>query len=151
MQTFLELRRTHDEALKTPSSWSIGPPPPIFRPKWGPSARKIFLRERAFPLSQGLDDHPPTPPPLTWRYGSTTDVCMGGLKIVNTLNMSGIFIVLWPMTAKIRTCESAIRPQTNYRCCLWFSMSKPDGLFPWNTCNRFPEIFVVFMVFWVSQ
>ena len=150
MQTFLELRRTHDEALKTPSSWSIGPP--LFLDQNEARVQeKNFCENGPSPYLRVWMTTPLPPPPLTWRYGSTTDVCMGGLKIVNTLNMSGIFIVLWPMTAKIRTCESAIRPQTNYRCCLWFSMSKPDGFFPWNTCNRFPEIFVVFMVFWVSQ
>ena len=33
-------------------------------------------------------------------------------KIVNTWNISGMFIALWPITAKIRTSELATKPQT---------------------------------------
>ena len=36
------------------------PPPPIFRPKWGPKGGKIFLGDQALnSFSQGLDDPPP--------------------------------------------------------------------------------------------
>ena len=34
-------------------------------------------------------------------------------KTVNTWNILGMFIVLWPITAKIKTCELATKPQTN--------------------------------------
>ena len=33
-------------------------------------------------------------------------------KIVNTWNISGMFIALWPITVKIRTRELATKPQT---------------------------------------
>ena len=55
------------------------PPPPrpappltlIFRPNWGPKGRKKILETGAsLPLSQGLDDHPPSP--LFSRSGSGT-------------------------------------------------------------------------------
>ena len=34
-------------------------------------------------------------------------------KTVNTWNISGMFIVLWPITAKTRKCKLATKPQTN--------------------------------------
>ena len=34
-------------------------------------------------------------------------------KTVNIWNISGMFIVLWPITAKIKTRELATKPQTN--------------------------------------
>ena len=37
------------------------PPPPIFRPNWGPKGRENFFCDRPPPLSQGLDDRPSTP------------------------------------------------------------------------------------------
>ena len=44
-------------------------PPPltlIFSPNWGPKGRKKILETGApLPLSQGLDAHPPPPPPFS--------------------------------------------------------------------------------------
>ena len=34
-------------------------------------------------------------------------------KTVNTWNISEMLIVLWPITAEIRTCEQATKPQTS--------------------------------------
>ena len=63
-------------------------PPPLFLDQNEARVQeKKILRERAFPLSQGLDDRPPSPYLKVWIHYK------GGLKIVNTLNMSGIFIV----------------------------------------------------------
>ena len=44
------------------------PPSLIFRPKWRPKGRKKKILETAPPLSQGLDDRPPLPPPylMVW-------------------------------------------------------------------------------------
>lgn len=44
---------------------------------------------------------------------STRDVYSATGKTVNAWNISGMFIVLWPITAKIRTRELATKPQTN--------------------------------------
>ena len=53
-------------------------------------------------------------------------------------------VVLWPITEKIRTCELATKPQTNWCSCLWFSFLAPDWLFSCNT--------VTFQnYFWCSQ
>ena len=43
---------------------------------------------------------------FTWVYSATG-------KTVKTWNMSRMFIVLWPITAKIRTRKLATKPQTN--------------------------------------
>ena len=44
-----------------------------------------------------------------------------------------MFIVLWPTTAKMRTCKLATKPQTNQRSCLQFSFFMSDWLFSCNT------------------
>ena len=44
---------------------------------------------------------------------STSDVYSATGKTVNAWNISGMFMVLWPITAKIRTHELATKPQTN--------------------------------------
>ena len=44
-----------------------------------------------------------------------------------------MFIVLWPVTAKIKTVELATKSQTNLRSCLQFSFLTPDWLFSWST------------------
>ena len=75
---------------------------------------------------------------FTWPYSATG-------KTMNTWNISRMFIVLWPITAKIRTCELATKPQTNWRSCLWFSFLMTDWLFSCRTivfhknfwCSRF--------------
>ena len=52
------------------------PPPltPILRPNWGPKVRKKIFRDRACPLSQGLDDRPPSSPPYpkVWIHRDAT-------------------------------------------------------------------------------
>ena len=48
-------------------------------------------------------------------------------------NISGMFIVLWPTTAKMRTCKLATKLQTNQRSCLQFSFFMSDWLFSCNT------------------
>ena len=68
-------------------------------------------------------------------------------KTVNTWKISGMLIVYWPITIKFRTCEQTSKPQTNYRCCLWFSYLAPYWLISRNTitfhkyfwCSRFCE------------
>ena len=58
-----------------------------------------------------------------------------------------MLIVYWPITIKFRTCEQTSKPQTNYRCCLWFSYLAPYWLISRNTitfhkyfwCSRFCE------------
>lgn len=67
-------------------------------------------------------------------------------KTMKTWNISGIFIVLWPMTGKIKTCELATKPQTNWRSCLWFSFLMLDWLF-FLEHNNIPEISLVFTIF----
>ena len=64
MQTFLELRRTHDEALKTPSSWSIGPP--LFLDQNEARVQeKIFCENGPSPYLRVWMTTPlPSPPPL---------------------------------------------------------------------------------------
>ena len=42
----------------------------------------------------------------------TPSYCATG-KIVNTWNISGMLIMLWPITAKIKTPELGTKPQTN--------------------------------------
>ena len=51
-------------------------------------------------------------------------------ETVNTLNISGMFIVLQPITEKIRTCEQSTKQQTNKGSCLRFSFLTPDR----NSC-----------------
>ena len=48
-------------------------------------------------------------------------------------NISEMFIVLWPITAKMRTRKLATKPQTNQRSCLQFSFFTSDWLFFCNT------------------
>ena len=48
---------------------SGGGPPPHFLTKLRPEGpKKIFFLDRVFPLSQGLDDRPPSPPPHPSPY-----------------------------------------------------------------------------------
>ena len=51
-------------------------------------------------------------------------------ETVNTWNISGMFIVLQPITEKIRTCEQSTKQQTNKGSCLRFSFLTPDR----NSC-----------------
>ena len=53
-----------------------GPPPHIFRPEWGPKGRKKFFWGQATPLSHGMDDRFPSPPPLIWRSGFASVFCL---------------------------------------------------------------------------
>ena len=39
-----------------------------------------------------------------------------------------MLIVYWPITIKFRTCKQTSKPQTNYRCCLWFCYLAPYWL-----------------------
>ena len=66
-------------------------------------------------------------------------------------NISGMFNVLWPTTAKMRTCKLATKPQTNQRSCLQFSFFMSDWLFSCNTITF--QKFLVFTVFpvWLQQ
>ena len=48
-------------------------------------------------------------------------------------NNSATFIVLWPITAKMRTHKLATKPQTNQRSCLQVSFFTSDWLFTCNT------------------
>ena len=48
--------------------------PPYFSTKMRPEGPKKMFLETAAPLSQGLDDRPPLPPPLIWRSGSATEL-----------------------------------------------------------------------------
>ena len=48
-------------------------------------------------------------------------------------NISGMFIVLWPIKEKMRTCKLATKPQTNQHSCLQFSFFTSDWLFSCNT------------------
>ena len=54
--------------IRVGKQWRIqgrGPSSPlIFRPDWGPGARKKFFWKTGLPLSKGLDDRPP-PSPLS--------------------------------------------------------------------------------------
>ena len=47
----------------------------------------------------------------------------------NTWNISGMSIVLRPITAKIKTCKQATKPRTNSHSCLQFTFLMPDWLF----------------------
>ena len=71
-------------------------------------------------------------------------------KIVNTWNTSGMFIVLWPITAKIRTRELATKPQTVINvlaCRLVFScLIVVVVVVSFSQHNNIPEIFLVFTV-----
>ena len=59
--------------------------------------------------------------------------CGATKKTVNTWNISGMFIVLPPITAKIRTRELATKLQTNQSSCLRFSFLNTDWLFSCET------------------
>ena len=65
-----------------------GPAPLIFRPKWGPKGRKKFFWGQATPLSHGLDDRFPSPPPLIWRSGFASVFCLC-FKLIN------ICVLVW--------------------------------------------------------
>ena len=79
---------------------------------------------------------------MLFRYSATG-------KTVNTWNISGMFIVLCPITAKIRTCQLDTKAQTNWRSRLRFSFLAPDWLFSCNTitfqksfwCSRFSRFY----------
>ena len=45
------------------------PPALIFRPNWGPKGWKNFFWRPGPPLTQGLNDHPPPPSPLSEGLG----------------------------------------------------------------------------------
>ena len=68
-------------------------------------------------------------------------------KTVNTWKISGMLIVYWPISIKFRIRKQTSKPQTNYRCCLWFSYLAPYWLISRNTitfhkyfwCSRFFE------------
>ena len=49
------------------------PPPTYFLTKLRPEGQKKNFTTAPSPLSQDLDDHPPPPCPLIWRYGPATD------------------------------------------------------------------------------
>ena len=72
---------------------------------------KLFFDPRHLPTPTTHDLYP-----LPTTFSHTR-------KTVNTWNISGLFIVLWPITAKIRTYELATKPQTK-------------GLFTWRTPGR---------------
>ena len=44
---------------------------------------------------------------------------------MNTWKILGMLVVYWPVTIKFRICEQSSKPQTNYRCCLWFRYLTP--------------------------
>ena len=67
--------------------------------------------------------HLPTPTPTTHDLYPLPTTFSYTLKTVNTWNISGMFIVLWPITAKITTYKLATKPQTK-------------GLFTWGTPGR---------------
>ena len=67
-------------------------------------------------------------------------------KTVNTLKISVMLIVYWPITIN-SVCEQTSKPQINHRCCLRFSYLAPYWLISRNTitfnkyfwCSRFCE------------
>ena len=62
------------------------PPPHHFSTKMRPKGPKKIFFEAGPPLSQGLDDRPPTPLPLIWRSGSVpSEACLGLLTPVTFL------------------------------------------------------------------
>ena len=68
--------------------------------------------------------HPhPRPTPTTHDLYPLPTTFSYTRKTVNTWNISGMFIVLWPVTAKITTHKLATKPQTK-------------GLFTWRTPGR---------------
>lgn len=48
-------------------------------------------------------------------------------KTANTLIW--LWQVYWPITVKFRTSEYSLKPETYYRCCLWFRLFTPNWLF----------------------
>ena len=72
-------------------------------------------------------------------------------------NISGLFIVLWPITAKMKTRELPTKPQTNQRSCLRFGFLAPDCLVSCNTItfqkyfwsHGFPSLTVTNQVAWI--
>ena len=68
------------------------PPPPIFKPNWGPKGCKNFFGDRPLPtpyLSKGLDDRPISPPPLISRSGSGAAWCYLTLRYLGFLSNFG--------------------------------------------------------------
>ena len=55
-----------------------------------------------------------------------------------------MLIVYWPITIKFRIRKQTSKPQTNYRCCLWFSYLAPYWLISRNTIT-------FYKYFWCSQ
>ena len=62
-------------------------------------------------------------------------------KTVNTWKISGMLIVYWSITIKLRIRKQTSKPQTNCRCCLRFTYLAPYwpiiNLYFW--CSRFCE------------
>ena len=79
---------------------------------------KLFFLRTAF-----AHTHDPHPRPTTHDLYPLPTTFSYTLKTVNTWNISGMFIVLWPITAKITTYKLATKPQTK-------------GLFTWGTLGR---------------
>lgn len=48
----------------------------------------------------------------------------------NIWNMPGMFIMLWAVSMKIRTCEQGTKPQTTVVACSWLGFLMPAVLFP---------------------
>ena len=65
-------------------------------------------------------------------------------KTVNTVKISGMLIVHWPITIKFRTREQTSKPQTNHCCCLQFCFHARYWLISRNTIT-------FHKYFWSSQ
>ena len=59
--------------------------------------------------------------------------CLAVKLILTVKKISGMLIVYWPITLKLRTRKQTTKPQTNYRSCLWFSFLAPQWQIPHNT------------------
>ena len=68
-------------------------------------------------------------------------------ETMNTWNISEMFIVLRPITEKIRTCEQSAKQQTNKGSCLRFSFLMPDrSCCAWLAFFLHDILFTVFSV-----
>ena len=72
--------------------------------------------------------------------------CSATGETMNTWNISGMFIVLRPITEKIRTCEQSTKQQTNKGSCLRFSFLTPDRSCCTWLAFFLHDIFTVFSV-----